>query len=127
MIKKIALIAGCFTFLLITTSQSGEKNLREHEGVVTLHILPAKLIQVNKIIENPQPGTSYIGDEGILVEIDENVEMIANWTVVKIRYYQYPEPKVILYKILSEEIKISVKYRAVDLKMIGDMSSYVKQ
>jgi hypothetical protein len=77
--------------------------------------------------ENPEPGTSYIGDEGILVEINENVKMMANWTVVRIRYHQYPEPKVISYEILSEEIEITVKYRAVDLNVAGDISTYIKQ
>ena len=53
--------------------------------------------------------------------------MMANWTVVKFRYYQYYEPKSITYKIFSEEKEITVKYHAVDLEVDGDLSSYIKQ
>ena len=127
MIKKIALIVS-FTALLFVTNLYGEEiKYKDYKGVVTFHLIPAKVIKVNKIIENPKPGTSYIGDDGILVEIDENIDMMANWTVVKFRYYQYDEPKSITYKIFSEEKESTVRYHAVDLKVDGDLSSYIKQ
>ena len=127
MIKKVIFITSCLISLLVMNSCKEQTNIREYKGVVTLHIIPAKVIRVNEIIENPKPGTSYIGDEGILVEIDENIEMMANWTIVKIEYYQYPKPKIIKYKILSDEAEITVKYRAVKLEVVGDLSSYIKQ
>jgi hypothetical protein len=125
--KRISFIAGCLALMLVTPCQSEDDTLRAYEGVVTAHIIPAKVIQVNRIIEKPKPGTSYIGDEKVLVEIDENVEIMANWTVVRLKYCQYPEPKIISYEILSEKVEITVKYRAVDLEVVGDMSAYIKQ
>jgi hypothetical protein len=104
-----------------------DKEIEEFEGVVTLLNIPAKLIQINKIIENPKPGTSYIADEGIIVEIDEIPEIMANWTVVNVKYYQYLKPKVITYKLFSEESKVTVEYHSVSIDIIGDLSSYIKE
>jgi len=52
---------------------------------------------------------------------------MANWTVVKVKYYKYPEPKKIKYKIFSEEQEVTVKYRSVSLEIKGDLSSYIKE
>ena len=91
------------TFFVALSAKAEEKKLLVYKGVVTFHLLPAKIIKVNEIIENPKPGTSYIGQEGILVELDENPNVMANWTVVKLQYYKYPKPKEIKYEILSEK------------------------
>ena len=109
MIKNIALITSFIALLFVTNSYCEELKYNNYKGVVTFHLMPAKVIRVNKIVANPKPGTSYIGDDGILVEIDENIELMANWTVVEFRYYQYDTPKVIPYKILSEKKEITVK------------------
>lgn len=82
-------------------------------------------MKVNKIIENPKPGTSYIGDEGILVELDENPTVMANWTVVNIKYYKYPTPKTIMYEVLSDHKEIMVNYHAVMIDIDGDLSAYI--
>ncbi len=82
-------------------------------------------MKVNKIIENPKPGTSYIGDEGILVELDENPTVMANWTVVNIKYYKYPTPKTIMYEVLSDHKGIMVNYHAVMIDIDGDLSAYI--
>ena len=84
-------------------------------------------MKVNKIIENPKPGTSYIGEEGILVELDENPNVMANWTVVNIKYYKYPTLKTIKYKVLSEHKEITVNYHAVTVEIDGDLSAYIPQ
>ena len=84
-------------------------------------------MRINKIIENPKPGTSYIGEESILVEVDINPQVMANWTVVKIKYYPYQEPRVIKYNILSEQNEISVKYHAVSVLIDGDLSAYINK
>lgn len=102
-----------------------EIKLEEYRGVVTLHLFPAKVMKINKIIENPKPGTSYIGEESILVELDENPNVMSNWTVVNIKYYKYPEPKIIKYKILSEQKQITVNYHAVKIQLDGDLSAYI--
>ena len=99
----------------------------EFSGVVTFQLLPANVIRINQIIEDPKPGTSYIGDTGILVEVDENPEVMANWTVVTIRYHEYKEPKIISYEILSEQHEITVKYRAVSVEVTGDLSDYISE
>ncbi|MCP4259219.1 MAG: hypothetical protein GY774_17180 [Planctomycetes bacterium] len=90
-------------------------------------MLPAKVMKVNKIIENPKPGTSYISDEGILVEVKENPNVIANWTVVDIKYYRYQKPKVIKYEILTEQKEITVNYHAVSIVIDGDISQYTQE
>ena len=125
--KKICIVAIACVLLSIFISRSEEINLEEYRGVVTFHLLPAKVMKVNKIIENPKPGTSYIGDEGILVEIDENPNVMANWTVVNLKYYKYPEPKIIRYKLLSEQRQITVHYHAVSVEIDGDLSTYIQR
>ena len=120
-----------FTLLLIFLSTCSvlaeETKIEEYRGVVTFHLFPAKVMKVNQIIENPKPGTSYIGEEGILVELDENPNVMANWTVVNIKYYKYPTPKVIKYEILSEQQQIIVNYHVVTVEIDGDLSAYIPQ
>jgi hypothetical protein len=111
---------------LLTINASAQTNIEEFSGVVTLHLIPAKVMKINEIVENPEPGTSYIGKQGILVEVEENPTVLANWTVVDIRYFRYPEPKTIEYEILSEKHELSVNYHAVNIEITGDLSSYMK-
>ena len=99
----------------------------EYSGVVTLQLLPAKVMKINEIVEKPEPGTSYIGDTGILVEVEENLEVMANWTVVTVKYLEYEEPKTISYEILSEEHEITVNYYAVSVEVTGDLSEYITE
>jgi hypothetical protein len=125
--KKISLVTIVCIVLSIFSAHSEEIKLEDYRGVVTFHLIPAKVMKINRIIENPKPGSSYIGDEGILVEIDENLSVMANWSVVNIKYYKYPDPKIIRYSILSEQRKISVHYRAVSVEIDGDLSTYIQK
>jgi hypothetical protein len=127
MIKKICLIAAPIIFMYAICLHGEEITLHEYRGVITFHLIPAKVIRINKIIENPKPGTSYIGEKSILVDVDENPQVMANWTVVKIKYYKYQEPKIIKYKILSEQNEISVNYHAVSVLIDGDLSTYINK
>ncbi len=102
-----------------------EAELSEFRGVVTAHSIPAKVLKINEIIKNPDPGTSIIGEEGLLVEMDQNPDVMANWTVVAIKYYQYEKPKVIRYEVLSEQQEITVNYHAVSVEIVGDLSAYM--
>jgi len=102
-----------------------ETKVEAYRGVVTAQLLPAKVLKINKIIENPAPGTSYIGKEGILVEVDDNPNVMANWTVVNLKYYKYPEPKIIKYELFSEQKQLTVKYHAVSVEIDGDLSAYI--
>ena len=77
MIKRFVFITSFIALFLITNSFGEERNYKYYKGVVTFHLIGAKVIRVNRIIENPKPGTSYIGDNGILVELDENIEIVA--------------------------------------------------
>ena len=114
-------------FVLVCSAFGEESKLHEYRGVVTFHLFPAKVMKVNKIIENPKPGTSYIGEKGILVELDQNPNVMANWTVVNIKYYKYPTPKIIKYEIMSEQKQITVNYHAVEFELDGDLSAYIPQ
>ncbi|NIP29803.1 MAG: hypothetical protein GTN99_02655 [Candidatus Dadabacteria bacterium] len=96
-------------------------------GVITLHNIPAKVIKINEIEENPKPGTSYIGQKYLIVEVGEIPEVMANWTVVKVSYVEYPEPKTIEYELFSEKRKIKVKYHSVGFEITGDLSVYMKE
>jgi hypothetical protein len=127
MMKKLLSVAIACFLLTAAISCRDQKNLQEYRGVITLHLLPAKIMKVNRIIKDPKPGTSNISDEGILVEVDENPDVIANWTVVDIKYYKYQKPKVIKYEILGEKSEITVNYHAVRVVIDGDMSKYVQE
>jgi len=122
--KRLLLLTITFLFIPNAVNCTEEMHLETYKGVVTYHLIPAKVIKINKIIENPTPGTSYIGDEGILLDVDENPNVMANWTVVEVRYYEYHQPKTIKYKIMSEQYEMTVKYHAVSVMIAGDMSSY---
>ena len=126
--KKLIYVFTLIFFLLVVDANASEEMLvQEFSGVVTFHLIPAKVIKINKLIENPKPGTSYIGEEGILVEVEDNPNVMANWTVVSIKYFKYHEPKTIQYEILSEQHEITVNYHAVSLNVIGDLSNYIKE
>lgn len=99
----------------------------EYTGVVTLQLLPAKVVRVNQIIEDPEPGTGYISETGILIEVDENPEVMANWTVVTVSYLEYRQPKIIKYEILDEQHEITVKYRAISVEVTGDLPDYISE
>ena len=106
---------------------SAGQDVFEFTGVVTLQLLPARVLKINEIIEDPEPGTSYIGDVGILVEVEENPQVIANWSVVTVTYLEYDEPRTIRYDILSEQAEITVKYRAVSIEVTSDLSETIPQ
>ena len=127
-IKSLILVlAPVFAFPVTGLSAGEEHHVEEFTGVVTMQLLPAKVIRVNRIIEEPKPGTSVIGEEGMLVEVEENPQVMANWSVVRVRYREYPQPKKIAYEILSESYEISVSYHAVSVEVIGDLSAYIRQ
>ena len=123
--KAIYLVFLGMLFLPVRPTLCEEMKPVNFRGVATVQILPASVLKINKIIENPGPGTSYIGEDSILVDVDVNPEVIANWTVVNVTYIQYHEPKTITYEILSERQAITVKYHAVSVVKDGDLSQYV--
>lgn len=55
------------------------------------------------------------------------MDVMANWTVVNLEYYEYPQPKAIQYKLLQEQHEVTVRYHAVKVDVDGDMSQYVPQ
>jgi hypothetical protein len=61
------------------------------------------------------------------VEINKPMDVMANWTVVNLEYYEYPQPKAIQYKLLQEQHEVTVRYHAVKVDVDGDMSQYVPQ
>lgn len=117
----------CAGLLFINMSYGAEPEILKFRGVVTYHLLPAKVMRVNEIVEDPKPGTSYIGDKGILVELDRNIDVRANWTVVDIEYYRYVEPKTITYELFGEVHKITVNYHAESVNIAGDISEYIEK
>ncbi len=125
-IKIIIITLICINFSTLNV-HSDEFELNEYRGVVTLYLIPAKIIKINKIIENPKPGTSYIGDESILVEVEEGLDVMANWTVVNIKYYKFKKPKIIKYEIFSKQNEITVNFHAVEVVKDGDLSSYIQE
>ncbi len=127
MLKKICIFTIVCVFLPTVAFCTEEMHLDEYKGVVTFHLIPAKVIKINKIIENPKPGTSYISDDGILVDVEENPNVMANWTVVEIKYFKYHEPKIIKYNILSEQYEITVNHHAVSVAITGDLSRYIEK
>lgn len=104
-----------------------EPETRTFRGVVTLHLIPARVMRVNGIVEDPAPGSSYIGDDSILVEIGENLDVTANSTVVDVEYLEYPEPKVIDYEVFGDAYRVEVEYRALEVHVDGDISQYIRQ
>ena len=124
--RQIYIFALIIFFLVVEANAREEMLIQEFTGVVTYHLIPAKVIKINKIIENPKPGTSYIGEEAILVEVEGSPNVMANWTVVRIKYFRYHKPKTIKYEILSEQHEITVNYHTVSVDITGDLSSYIK-
>lgn len=126
---KIRPATHLFIVMLVTShiASCEKRGPAEYSGVVTFQLLPAKVLKINGIVENPEPGTSYIGDTGILLEVEENPKVMANWTVVTVKYLEYEEPKTIRYEILSEEHEITVKYRAVSVEVTGDLSDHISE
>ena len=126
---KIRAAVLLFIVMLVTSHMAScEKGAPvEYSGVVTFQLLPAKVMKINEIVENPKPGTSYIGDTGILLEVEENPDVMANWTVVTVKYLEYEKPKTIRYEILSEEHEITVNYHAVSVEVTGDLSEYITE
>ena len=125
--KLIHLFTLALFLLAVNASAPAEMDLHQFTGVVTLHLIPAKVIKINKIIESPDPGTSFIEEESILVEVKDNPDILANYTVVRTKYFEYHEPKTIKYEILSEQYAITVKYHAERFEIVGDLSQYIKE
>jgi hypothetical protein len=123
--KWIWIVATALVLMIVGYAGSEEIKIETYRGVVTFQLIPAKVLKINKIIANPPPGTSYIGKEGILVEVDDNPTVMANWTVVNLKYYKYPEPKIIKYELFSEQKQLTVKYHAVSVEIDGDLSAYI--
>ncbi len=127
MIKKLLIAAFAYILLSTTPSFAEEMNIKEFRGVVTYHLIPARVMRINTIIEDPEPGSSIIGNESILIEVDDNPDVMANWTVVKIKYYKYPQPKTFKYEALSKEYEITVNYYAEEVVIDGDLSAYTQK
>lgn len=53
--KQICIIVIACIFVSLSASYSEEMHIKEFSGVVTLHMITAKVIKFNKIIENPEP------------------------------------------------------------------------
>jgi hypothetical protein len=128
MLKNVFVLFLASTVLLVVGICHGaEHELKHFRGVVTYHLIPAKVIRVNEIVQNPEPGTSYIGEDGLLIEFEGTLDVMANWSVVNVEYYEYKEPKTIHYTAFGEEYKVSVRYRAQRVVVDGDISQYVEQ
>lgn len=125
--KELFFLAAAATLLVIGVSYGAEPEANNFRGVVTYHLVPAKVMRVNEIVKNPEPGTSYIGDEGILVKLDRDMDVRANSTVVEVEYYEYDEPKTVQYELLGEEHEITVNYHAVRVVVDGDISEYIQE
>jgi len=121
----IAAVSG--VLFVAGLSYGAEPETRSFRGVVTYHLIPAKVVKVNEIVEDPEPGTSYIGEEGILVDLEADVDVRANWTVVDIEYYRYEEPKTIKYELFGEEHELTVNYHAERIVVDGDISEYIEK
>lgn len=128
MVKKhLAFLVATTAVLLGTVSHGAEPDSKYFKGVVTYHLIPANVMRVNEIVEDPEPGTSYIGNKGILLEIDRDIDLRANWTVVEVEYHEYQEPKTIQYEMLSEKHEITVKFHALSVAVDGDISEYIEE
>lgn len=125
--KELVFFALIAALLVIGVSHGAEPEVNTFRGVVTYHLIPAKVMRVNEIVEDPEPGTSYIGDEGILVELDGDMDVRANWTVVEIEYYEYEEPKTIEYELFGEEHEVTVNHHAVSVVVDGDILQYIEE
>jgi hypothetical protein len=127
-VKKVCMLLAASTVLsIVGTSQGAEPEVKHFRGVVTYHLIPAKVLRVNEIVGDPEPGTSYIGKEGLLVEFEGKLDVMANWSVVDVAYYKYEQPKTIHYKVFGKDYKVTVSYHAQSVIVDGDISRYIKQ
>lgn len=124
--KQLVLFAAAAALLAIGVGYGAELETNNFRGVVTYYLIPAKVMRVNEIVEDPEPGTSYIGDEGILVELDSDIDVRANWSVVEVEYYEYEKPKVIQYELFEEQHEVTVNHHAVRVSIDGDISEYIE-
>lgn len=128
--STVLMTVSCLVLLAAISSWKGahaESTSMEFQGVVTYHLLPAKVMQINRIVQDPQPGKSIIGEEAIMVEVEENPDVQANWTVVKVVYSRYPETKIITYELLGEQHQVTVENHAESLEIVGDLSPYLSR
>lgn len=125
--NELVFFAATAALLVSGVSYAAEPETDNFRGVVTYHLVPAKVMRVNKIVKDPEPGTSYIGDEGILVELDRDIDVRANWSVVELEYYEYEEPKTIHYELFEEEHEITVNYHALKVVTDGNLSEYIEE
>lgn len=124
--KQAFLVA--ITALMVSGASHGtEPDSENFRGVVTYHLIPANVMRVNEIVEDPEPGASHIGDKGILLEIEGDLDPRANWTVVEVEYLEYPEPKTIQYELFEEEHEIKVNFRALNVAVEGNISEYIEE
>ena len=114
----VTILPGC---------SSDQNDKKVYEGVVTMTNIPAKVIQINELIEDPEPGKSYIGEKKMIFEVDEMPEVVTNWTILKVEYIKYPQPKTIKYTILSNEQELKVENKVVSLSIVGDLSTYINK
>lgn len=126
--KTIAFVIAAIAGLVLVGIDHGAKADGDRfKGVVTYHLIPAKMMRVNEIVEDPQPGSSYIGDKGMLFEIDQNMDLRANWTIVQVQYHEYQEPKTIQYELFGEKHEVAVHYRAINVIVDGNISDYIQE
>lgn len=125
--KQLAFLVATSALLVGSAIHGAEPDSEYFKGVVTYHLIPAKVMRVNEIVEDPEPGTSYIGDNGILLEIDRDMDLRANWTVVEVEYHEYQEPKTIQYELFGEEHEITVNFHALSVAVDGDISEYIEE
>ena len=128
MLKDVfALLAVTSALLFAEMSQGMEPEVKKLRGVVTYHLIPAKIMRVNEIVKNPEPGTSYIGSDGILIEYEGNLDVMANWSVVDVEFFRYERPKTIRYNLFGEQHEVDVDYHAKSVVVDGDVSQYIEQ
>lgn len=125
--KFLIFFVAAITKLFGGLSLGAEPDQKSFRGVVTYYLIPAKVMRVNEIIEEPKTGTSYIGEEGILVELQQNVDVQANWTVVIIEYDKYQKPQTLSYEMFEKQREITVEYYATNVTVDGDISEYITQ
>ena len=123
--RTAAVLALCLACLLSSAAPGLGGELQEFIGVVPLRLKPAPVVRVNEIVPDPAPGSSYIGKESVLVQVPGNPDLQANWAVVEIEYTRYPEPKTIRYRIGSEEQEITVRHRAEELRVTGNLKDHL--
>lgn len=128
MTRKAWVVPAVIAAALVAGAGAGAADeVRTFRGVVTYHLIPAKVMRVNEIIEDPEPGTSYIGDKSITVAFDGEVDVQANFTVVDVEYREYDRPRTISYELLGETYQVTVEHHAESVVVDGDISQYVAE